>query len=70
MRKIVEISTVGLYCNLVAENQSLFCLDDTTNVQLLSNSKLEDEKYDYIVDPFDFMVCLLVCDPDFSFYLS
>ncbi|CAL9110355.1 unnamed protein product [Musa acuminata var. zebrina] len=60
VRKIVEISTVGLYCNLVEENQSLFCLDDSTNVQLLSNSKLEDEKYDYIVDPFDFMVCLLV----------
>ncbi|RZR84149.1 hypothetical protein BHM03_00010914 [Ensete ventricosum] len=70
VRKIVEISTVGLYCNLVEENQSLFCLDDTTNVQLFSNSKLEDEKYDYIVDPFDFMVCLLVCDPDLSFFLS
>ncbi|WOK94697.1 hypothetical protein Cni_G03402 [Canna indica] len=57
VRKVVEISRVGLYCNSVEGNHNLFSPSD---VQLFSSSMLDYEKYDYIVNPFDFVVSLLV----------
>lgn len=56
--KTVEISNVGLYCNLLDKTQNLSGVDDTTDAQLCCNSKFEHERRDYIIHPFDVKVSL------------
>ncbi|XP_074563233.1 LOW QUALITY PROTEIN: uncharacterized protein LOC141819877 [Curcuma longa] len=57
VRKVIEISGVALYCNMVEESQSLFGL---IVAQTFSYSMRDYEKYDYIINPCDLMISLLV----------
>lgn len=59
VRKVIEISGVALYCNMVDESRSLFGL---IVAQTFSYSMIDYEKYDYIINPFDLMISLLVCN--------
>lgn len=53
VNKIVEISTVGLYCNLFEENQNLLGFGYTGDFQFYCKI------YDYLVNPFDVTVYML-----------
>lgn len=59
--KTVEISNVGLYCNLLEEAQNLPGISDATDPQLCCNLKFESERCDYIIHPFEVKVSLQVC---------
>ncbi|XP_019702812.1 uncharacterized protein [Elaeis guineensis] len=56
--KAVEISNVGLYCNLLEETQNLSGINDATDPQLCCNLNFESERCDYIIHPFEVKVFL------------
>lgn len=58
VKKILKISTCGIYCNLFENNISL---EDDPIFTLCYDSKFEPKRYDYLINPFDLTVSLLVC---------
>ncbi|CAA7410692.1 unnamed protein product [Spirodela intermedia] len=58
VKKILKISTCGIYCNLFDDNISV---EDDPIFTLCYDSKFEPKRYDYLINPFDLTVSLLVC---------
>uniref|UniRef100_A0A1D1Z4D3 Putative vacuolar protein sorting-associated protein 13A n=1 Tax=Anthurium amnicola TaxID=1678845 RepID=A0A1D1Z4D3_9ARAE len=57
VKKILKISTFGIYCNLLKENTNM---DDAHIFTSCCDSKLGPKRYDYLINPFDLTVSLLV----------
>lgn len=60
VNKNVEISNIGLYCNLFEWNPSPWDIDGPTDSQLCCNVNSEPDRYDYLVNPFDVSISLVV----------
>ncbi|MQL79755.1 hypothetical protein Taro_012178 [Colocasia esculenta] len=55
VKKVLKISTFGIYCNLFEENAKI---DDAHIFSLCCDSKLDPKRYDYLINPFDLTVSL------------
>ncbi|XP_073012455.1 intermembrane lipid transfer protein VPS13 isoform X2 [Typha latifolia] len=60
VNKIIEISTVGFYCNQLEEGQKDFSIGDLTESQLCCSLKSDHNRDNYIINPFNLMVSVLV----------
>ncbi|KAJ0968632.1 hypothetical protein J5N97_025549 [Dioscorea zingiberensis] len=58
--KLIEISNLALYCNSLGGDQNLPLNGDAGSGQFYCDVKLDYEGFDYLVDPFDVTVSLLV----------
>ncbi|ONK64446.1 uncharacterized protein A4U43_C07F26050 [Asparagus officinalis] len=60
VNKSVEISNIWLYCNLLEDSPGLLGVDGTAGSQLSCDLNIESERYDYLINPFDVSISLLV----------
>lgn len=61
MNKTVEILGLEIYCSTSQGTLSLVAIDDNADYKLGEDARLEGNKNDYILAPFDVSVTLLVC---------
>ncbi|XP_077218039.1 vacuolar protein sorting-associated protein, putative (DUF1162) isoform X2 [Tasmannia lanceolata] len=60
VNKIVEILNLSIYCNTYEEASNLMGIDNVNNSQLYYGPRLDFDRYDYILMPFDVTVSLMV----------
>uniref|UniRef100_F6I5I4 Uncharacterized protein n=1 Tax=Vitis vinifera TaxID=29760 RepID=F6I5I4_VITVI len=61
VNKTVEILGLEIYCSTSQGTLSLIAIDDAADSKLGGDARLEGNKNDYILAPFDVSMTLLVC---------
>ena len=66
VKKILKISTFGIYCNLLEDNMSV---EGYPVVTLCNDLKFDLKRYDYLINPFDLTIYLFVSVFSFLAYI-
>lgn len=70
VNKIVEILNLGIYCNSLEEASNSFGVDNGDESFLVYDSRFGFDSCDYMLDPFDVVLSMVVCDQYYwIFYL-